>query len=226
MDLDTLRNAARERIGVTSADALYGDAAMARLVNAALHRIETREPNGWPWLLGEDTFSISAGTERYSFATVGAALTGTPTIAKINGAWLVQGGLDNEMLRMHHDELRRRYPSTTTGRPESYAVHGNDLVFGPSPDDTYDVVLQFLRAEPDLSAGGDTPVMPAIYHDSIVEQAAYLAYRRAQDEVGARGAKAELDEWLRQMRGHSRPYRGAGRVARVGRQGVGDPYVP
>jgi hypothetical protein len=43
-------------------------------------------------------------------------------------------------------ELRNRYPSSTTGIPQNFALQsGNEMVLGPAPDATYTLVINYYR---------------------------------------------------------------------------------
>ena len=72
----------------------------------------------------------------------------------IRAAWL--DGDPRVLLEpMSLNELRGRYPSASSGKPQNYAVRGENLVLGPAPDMGYDLRLAYIQAIPAL--GEDQP---------------------------------------------------------------------
>lgn len=54
-------------------------------------------------------------------------------------------------------QLRAMYSAAATGQPQNYALQsGNEMVFGPSPDSTYTVVINYYKSIPALSGSQAT----------------------------------------------------------------------
>lgn len=54
------------------------------------------------------------------------------------------------------ERLYELYPETTTGEPKVYAIEGENIVFGPTPDDTYTGKHLYYQTFAALSSDGDT----------------------------------------------------------------------
>jgi hypothetical protein len=52
--------------------------------------------------------------------------------------------------------LRQRWNVQTTGQPQVYSLIGNNIVFGPAPDDTYDLIVDYNRVLTALSSANQT----------------------------------------------------------------------
>jgi hypothetical protein len=75
--------------------------------------------------------------------------------------------------------LRTEYADQTTGKPEVYAVSGDNLILGPAPDDTYDLILTYYQEIPALSASNETNWLitkhPSIYlYGALVMAEAFI----------------------------------------------------
>lgn len=207
-----LRDAIRLRVGMLSDDQLGTDANLNDLINQALHAIELEAAAGWPWQLYRGTFPTVVGTEEYGFATIDA----TNTIMRIGSLrLLIDGGYEAELAAMGYSDLVSYFATTQQATPEAYAVVGRTVVLRPIPSAVYTVKFSATKAEPDLSAdsgAGGTPILPATFHNAIVEQAAYLWYRRSNNSDQANVAKAELTHILSRMLGYAREQAGPGRI--------------
>lgn len=77
-------------------------------------------------------------------------------------------------------ELRNTYGAQTTGKPQNFAIQkGSELVFGPSPDTTYTVYLNYYEKIPALSGGNATNWLltshPDIYlYGSLLKAAQFM----------------------------------------------------
>ena len=61
------------------------------------------------------------------------------------------------------------------GLPEYYIRHGSLFYFWPTPDDAYDIRIQYRTMPDDMSADGDEPVIPEEWHEAIAASAASTA---------------------------------------------------
>lgn len=218
MNFTTLQQITRERVGASSNDAAVGVANTGRLANIikqALRRIEVSYPAGWDWLRVQGTTATVANQERYTFASLATAIS-VPAITKIVEVKLQVPSTGASgvfpLKRYNRGAADGQYSFTQSMVPQVYWVEGLALGLRPVPDAAYPMYLVAVRAETDLTAGADVPVMPESFHDAIVEKAAELWFRSVHDIANAQVANASSQEWLTLMRQSQRPYTGAGRV--------------
>lgn len=184
MDLITMRAKLRTRLGVPSTDALYTDASCTSLINSALHYIETEAD--WGWLEQEATITTVAATTDYAFPT---RYRSTITITSPDGYPL-------ERATAEHQRLLR----AASGVPKVYDVFGTMVRLAPAPTGAQALTHIYVGGEADLSADADLPLVPAVWHDAVVEYAAYLAFRRWGATTEAGSALAAYETWLEQMK--------------------------
>lgn len=183
MDLSALRTALRTRLGVPDSDALFTDTVCTALVNAALHSIETR--NDWAWLEAVETI-----------ATINATDTYTPAATWLRTISVTIPGRE-PLQRKTIEELDMLLG--TTGDPRFYGIFAEKIVLRPVPTSALNMTHRYVKYEADLSANGDTPLMPASYHHAIVSFAAYLGFRRSNQLADAGAAQAEYQQWEERM---------------------------
>lgn len=212
MNLTSLKAAVLDRTGILSTDALATSASLTLAINAAIHRIETANPNGWDWLRSPASFTLVPGTGSYGFAAI-SFVSGIGSFSKVVEAHYVASGVEYPLRRVTHSVLRTQFLSTASGRPEQYAVEGRTVYLAPLPANADTVRLTVVLEEPDLASGSDTPLMTAIFHDAIVEQAAALIFRRTQNLGAAQVADAEARQWIGKMFAYQRGSVGPSKVA-------------
>lgn len=205
MKAGELAERVRRRLGLITEDPLAEAGDLLDLVNDALHQLETRHPQAWPWLFAETTFQTSSGDDNYDvpddwMKVYSLKLTLPGSSAKA------------EMPRYSIGQLEEMYPYEATQQPQCFAVWGRTLRLRPIPDGTYTITHRYVRTEPDVTDDDDEPIMPSTFHGAIVEQAVELQARRVGAESQANTAQAAVDRWVRQMVGYSREYIGPGRV--------------
>ena len=85
--------------------------------------------------------------EREATTTLTAAASVTlPTdFSAVRAIWL---DTDPKVVldQMTLNELRQSYSGATTGQPGNYAISGNQLILGPSPDSAYSIELAYWQA--------------------------------------------------------------------------------
>lgn len=221
MNFTQLQSAVADACALVSGDAMIGTAdtgRLAQLVNAGIHYYETANPNGWDWLLRNDVaFNTVALQESYTYAQVAAGMSGSPSpvVAKIDELKLGITGASYGpwvMTRVSKQEADLEYPSQSGQRPEVYWVQGLRVGFRPLPDAVYPITGTIIVTEPDLAAGADVPILPTMFHQMIVEAAAYLFFRREQNAAMAQVALSAYKDWHSRALSYSKPYRGPGRV--------------
>lgn len=184
MDLTAFQAALRTRLGVPSSDGLYPAATLTELINSGLHYSETEF--AWPWLEKEGNVVTAIGTSSYALPADYRSSIG---VLNPDGFPLEQ--VDAKMLRLIVG---------ASGKPKLWDVQGVNLRLAPNPDAIATLIHVYIGTETDLAAGADLPKIPAVYHNAVVEAAAYLAFRRAHNLPEAGGAKAAYDTWLEQMK--------------------------
>lgn len=183
MDLVTMRSALRTRVGVPASDALYTDAVCTALINAALHHIESEAD--WGWLEAEETVATINGTATYSL----------PTRYRSSIGVYSPDGFPLEKATAESHRLLRG----ASGTPKVWDVFGSSLRLAPVPTGAANLTHAYIGGEADLAADGDTPSLPAVWHNAVVEYAAYLGFRRWSAQADAGSALAAYEEWLDQM---------------------------
>lgn len=185
MDLSALRTAVRTRLGVPAGDPLVTDTNLTDLVNSALHYLETE--HDWPWLEATEDLATGIGTPS---VTPGATWLRTIDLRVANGVVLSRRPIEEL------DFLA----SAGTGEPRLWCVTGATIALFPTPSAVVTLKHRFVRTEPDLVSGTDTPLVPASFHSAIVEYAAHLAYRRTRQADHAKVALDAYADWLAQMK--------------------------
>jgi hypothetical protein len=124
------------------------------------------------------------------------------TIADIAHIFTVTDNTSNTNLTyMPKDVLERSFPDTPdTGTP-SYWYWASDTSIGVYPTSTTTIEVFYAKYPADLSADGDTPVVPTRYHGLIVLGATIRAwrYKDASGTEALQALKREYQEELGQM---------------------------
>lgn len=183
MNLTALTGALRTRLGVPSTDALFTDSVCTELINAAVHAIEVK--HDWPWLEAVETINTVNGTDTYTPAsgwmrTVSVTISGRPPLERrtIEEIDLLLGA---------------------SGDPRFYTVFAEQIVVRPVPTSALAMKHRYIKTETDLSAGSDTPLIPAAYHQAVVSLAAHYGFRRSNQLADAGAALAEYQQWEDRM---------------------------
>lgn len=187
MDLDDLRAAVLVRMGRPAEDAMFPEARLTDMVNAALRAVSTEQD--WAWLEDSESLIVTAGVD---LLIPDADWERTISLHRTDG-W--------ELERKPVQEVARIVAS---GQPKMYAVTGDKLLVRPTPASGPGALThRYIRAEPELTDDTDEPLLPARWHDLIVEYAAYLGFRREGDDTSSMTAKAAYDDLLQQMIPHA-----------------------
>lgn len=184
-------------------------ASVASDVNEAIHFIETLPPDGWAWMRGTYTFSTAVNDADYTMSQISAS-DSISTILDVQILRQSNYWQRLDLINPHEAELN--YPQTNTGIPEAYYVDGTTLYIYPTPDAVYTTKVRATKYEPDLVAGGSSPVIPTVYHSAIVEATLTILYERLQDTTRLGLAQSRLDQWLQRMRVGQSKYQGAPRI--------------
>ncbi len=177
-------------------------------VNAAHRDIQIAQDQ-WLWMVEEFSGSITSGTQRYSAASIlsaGDAARFSEWIFHDRdglyafSSYLTSDGQTKEQALRYEpfQRFRRAYlwgsNASDTGAPTVVSVDmDQQLVFYPTPDDSYTVRGMFYKSPQALSDDDDTPEMPAQFHDAIKYRA--LWHMGLFDEAGA-----QMPTWEREYR--------------------------
>lgn len=199
MDLSTIRTSVYDRLGVPSNDALLTTAVLNRAINAALHEIESEQD--WPWYQATETLTTSAGDATY---TPGATWLRTRVLRVAN---------ETPLPRYSYEELIERWPfDSSTGKPREYAVEAGEIHLRPIPDGVYSLEHRFVAKEDDLDSDGESPMMPDIFHQAIVDLATHIVLRRSSEDARSQQALGDYERWRTKMIRHKRKFQGPARI--------------
>lgn len=230
-NLVQMRTALREFCQLDVNDPRNSDAALNRLINAGMHRVQIANPNGWPWDYTETVFSLGAGADTIPLQ-IGAG-TGTPTKVRRVILQHTSGLWEYPIERVTRYEALDAFPKDSeTGVPKVYSLMGGvaptsgypvlNIVFRPHADIAYNVLLGMQAPADDLSADTDpTPYdyMLDTWSSSILDYAAFLVWRAREALAEAMlGAKAQFDAGILDLRRSVRTVVGPG----IGERPVSD----
>jgi hypothetical protein len=211
VNLTQLQAAVYARLGVDNTDGLLTPALINGFINDANHQVELM--HDWPWLQATETITTVAGTDSYAPGSFNATLdqNGLPILWHRTDE--LRDGVDAAVLeRQSVTELDDRWLPTMAGKPREWAVYGDKLIFRPVPDAVYTIVHRYVRQEGDLTAGSDTPSMPASTHAAIADLATFIALRRDRNDPRAQSAEAAFQTWMAGLQIDKRRYKTPGRV--------------
>jgi hypothetical protein len=183
VNLLTMRAKLRTRLGVPDSDGLYTDAVCTSLINSANHYLESEA--AWGWLETEATVTTIAATATYALPAGYRASIG---VMHPDGFPLDRGTAE-----------QHRLFRGASGVPHVWDVFGGFLRLAPTPSGILALTHAYIGAEAELSGDSDTPTCPSVWHDAIVEYAAYLGFRRWGAATEAGSALAAYQTWLEQM---------------------------
>lgn len=212
MNRGELRTAIRLRTGMLTDDQMGTDTNLNSLITDAINYLTIEAGAGWPWQVYYGSFPTVAGTESYSFATI----DGSNTLLRIATLIMdIDGGTELKLMQQGASDLRTYIARSPQGTPLSWAVDGSLVLLRPIPSAVWTIRFKGYKAEPVLANDSASPLMPPIFHNSIVEQAAYLWYRRTGNAEFASVAKAEVTHLVQKMQTYARQSGGPSRIRDV-----------
>jgi hypothetical protein len=183
-----MRTSIRTKLGLSASDSLITDTVLDSLINEAVHQFETEAD--WEWLETQETLNATSGN---STLTPGATHARTVSLTDIAG--------DTPLVERPIQELEML--TAATGIPQFYGFYAGLLEIRPKANGSYSYRHKFVRFEPDLVSGTDTPLAPSTYHYAYVEYASALVHRRLQDERKAAQCMAAYNSWVERARRRS-----------------------
>lgn len=200
----------RERGGWLARDQMADDPSLTRLINSAIHDLETKQSAGWPWLRRTDVpVTLTNGTGLFTFAS----LSGADTWLKVRSARILYGATWQPLIPMNAQSIRSSYPSTAPAMPYAWATDGYQLLVRPVPNDDWVATIDVVISEPDLVDPADSPLMPATFHSTIIEQAMYKQARRAGANALVQSSQQAVAQGLADMRAFARTATGPARAS-------------
>lgn len=185
MQLSTIRELVRDRVGLSADDSMAQDAVLNRLINAALRQVQTIAE--WPWL--EATATVAAESDG-KIPTSG--MTGFRKVAAVS-----EGEND---LPYRSPRYRARYKNVK-GKPTCWTREAANFYTMPAPTaDGYDVTVRYHRTEPELTTDAQEPLMPDWAIDLLIAQVCILVARRFRNGEQTNHYIIEREEALRALR--------------------------
>lgn len=127
--------------------------------NAILTAIAHYDDERFTWNLGYSQANTAAGTPRYALPT--GFVEASSLVIEING-------YDHPLTRKTPKQIDDMMGDTGfTGQPDYYAIHREELMLYPVPDDTYVLKMRFLDTLAELSADGDSNAWTTTAEDMI-----------------------------------------------------------
>lgn len=224
VSLIDMRAALRERTQLDINDPRATNAILNRVLNAAMHRFQIANPNGWPWDFFEQTVTLTIGNDKVSFAVDESPLS----VTKVRYAILQHpaGTWEYPLERMTRADQLERWPlDSEGGGPRAFSLSGKSTLsqtaalqisLRPAPDLAYGLTVGVQGSPPELSA--DTDPDPAVndhmigeWSDTFLDYAAFITYRMRGDIGEALAAKEAFGEAVIAMRRTARLTMGPGR---------------
>lgn len=207
MNLGLLRTAVYDQTGLDANDGLVTPAVVTSRLNRAIHAYEAE--GTFPWLQQSEIITTVAGTDTYTpGATAPAGVTWLRT-SEIRDA-----NQDSNVLNWQSPtELDDKWNLTMQGFPKDFTIYQDRIILRPIPDAAYTLLHRFEQTEIDLVADSDTPILPAMYHEVLIEYASYLCFRRSRETERMQEALNAYNSWVVKMR--SRALRRADLPGRV-----------
>jgi hypothetical protein len=184
MDLETLIDETRERIGETTEADFFTDAEVTRAINEALRRFSNEER--WPWLFTEFSGTTTQDDADFDLPS-NIAINRTFGLHIPDSGSLAGGQMLERVTPMEGFRLKVAY-SDHTGVPRFYYIsHTGLLADGappvtytarlvPTPDEAYDVEGLYMAVPDLLSGDGDEPMLPEEYQAALPAYAAGVLF--------------------------------------------------
>jgi hypothetical protein len=176
VNLGEIRTAVNRRTGIA-----FDAAALTEAVNEAVQAIAAER--SWRWLDGVDEFTTTTADEYALPADYAESRSVT-----VNG-------YPTRRLNIADGDA---YTFADDATVFSYAVEGGNLVLYPTPTGAQTVVHRYRATEPDLVADVDEPILPARFHQAIVNYTAATVCDR-KDDKRAEKFRMEYERWLKRM---------------------------
>ena len=145
------------------------------------------------WDTATATWDTVAGTDSYPVASLVDPVMRTPVFLA-----LIRGDGETEIRGRSIGSLRCSYPlsSAIAGAPAIYAIWGDQVVLGPSPDAIYTVRTDYVAVPEKLVGDDDSNGWSINAEDLVVSQASIYGARFILDFDSIPVYQAEVDELI------------------------------
>lgn len=201
MNRAQLRTRTYEISGLQPTDPLATQGMVNRHIDAALRHVAA--DYDWPWLVIEASIPLVVNVGDYD---PGEGWIKTIDLALSQGAEL---GPLTYISALSLDEMYP-YPDQR-GNPRHYAIVNNKLRLRPVPDGAMTAMHRYKTGEPPLADDTAEPLMPAEYHDQLVELVAGMALGATRDTRG-QDFWARYVAWSKRLRDEHTRKNGAQRI--------------
>ena len=182
-----MRASLRDKVGNPSV-ADKADALLTEHINSAYSDITDRYP--FSIMRGRVRFNTAQGTGLYN---LGAGYTVVLKAYNRTRATRLRKIGDREAGEV---DLLSVPGATTQGCPVAYARWGDGVQLYPQPDGIYEIECYLKKSVTPLSADGDTPVIPASWHQGIVLLARWYYYDAIGDVPKSEHSYNTFKLWL------------------------------
>jgi len=150
---------ALDRLTGTSADTT----AQTEWINFALNELSLEDR--WPWLEKTTTVSLVNGTASYALPTDVRTVT---VVFDANANVYDEASIrDLVTFQQVGDDIPAQF-----GEGYFYSTDGLNIYVSPTPSASGTLTVKYVANETALAGDSDTPLLPAVYHEAVVQLAA------------------------------------------------------
>jgi hypothetical protein len=180
----------------------------------------------WDFLETEGSFSTVAGTDTYTYTTIGST-----TLVPANGVpgeilSIMDDSVGGALTPLSWEALERaalstQDPSQARGRPGYFAKWDSRIRLYPSPDAVYTMAWFGRQAVPLMTTGTDVPVLPLAWRHRILTPFAAAQLLRIESGYAAAYEASGLEAQSQQAVAAMRVARGSAKPPAMGVQSPG-----
>lgn len=171
MQLQDVRTAVRNNMGLSTNDTAISDAIIDKLLFAAQRKTDMM--HDWPWLHKTDATWTTTVVDQSTYTAA----------ADLASDWrktlYIFVDTDTPLVARQKQDILRY--ANQTGMPAFYAAEGSEIVLAPTPDAAYDITHEYIHepAEVTVDTTEFTTYDWAI--DMLIDYASILGARRLRD---------------------------------------------
>lgn len=173
-------------------------------INSSIRHINQEEFE-WPWNHVEETEVLLAGDVRYSMPYDSKTINMNTFRIKRNESLNVK---TVKLKSLSYEEWLDKYAdteynsSTSTRDVPTHVVKtpSRELIFYPTPDNSYEVIYEYFRTGFDLELHDDVPSLPEQYRYVIIDGAMYYVYQFRGDTQAAQLSLQKFEQGIKQLR--------------------------
>tara|TARA_Y100000389_G_scaffold183414_1_gene200888 strand:- start:1039 stop:1728 length:690 start_codon:yes stop_codon:yes gene_type:complete len=173
-------------------------------INSSIRHINQEEFE-WPWNHVEETEVLLAGDVRYSMPYDSKTINMNTFRIKRDASLNVK---TVKLKPISYEEWLDKYAdteynsSTSTRDVPTHVVKtpSRELIFYPTPDNSYEVIYEYFRTGFDLELHDDVPSLPEQYRYVIIDGAMYYVYQFRGDTQAAQLSLQKFEQGIKQLR--------------------------